>query len=395
MIARQMSNQILEAATQYPAVAVTGPRQSGKTTLCRKLFPDYAYANLEKPETRQFAIEDPNGFLAQFDKPVILDEVQRVPDLFSYIMTLVDEHKRMGKFILSGSQNFHLQQAISQSLAGRCSTLKLLPMSFRELNGKPNHDIFGIGNETPDIPDAPGNPFDHVFRGGYPPIYNRGIKPTNWYAQYTQSYLERDVRQLVNVGDLETFERFLQLTAGRSGQILNMDSLASDVGVSPVTVKRWISLLCASYIVFLLKPHSRNFNKRLIKTPKLYFYDTGLLCYLLGIRSARNLELHSQRGAIFETYIISELCKSCFNAGVEPPLYYWRDSQGHEVDLLIEDGESLYPIEIKSGQTVSGNMMSGLDYWCKLDGTDTGMLIYGGTDNYTRNGIQVRSWAAV
>ena len=395
MIARQTSNQILEAATQYPAVAVTGPRQSGKTTLCRELFPDYAYANLEKPETRQFAIEDPNGFLAQFDKPVILDEVQRVPDLFSYIMTLVDKHKRMGEFILSGPQNFHLQQAISQSLAGRCSTLKLLPMSFRELNRKPNHDIFGIGSETPDIPDAPGNPFDHIFRGGYPPIYDRGIKPTNWYAQYTQSYLERDVRQLVNVGDLETFGRFLRLTAGRSGQILNMDSLASDVGVSPVTVKRWISLLCASYIVFLLKPHSRNFNKRLIKTPKLYFYDTGLLCYLLGIRSVRNLELHSQRGAIFETYIISELCKSCFNAGEEPPLYYWRDSQGHEVDLLIEDGEELYPVEIKSGQTVSGNMMSGLDYWCKLDGTNSGMLIYGGSDNYTRSGIQVRSWAAV
>ena len=174
--------------------------------------------------------------------------------------------------------------------------------------------------------------------------------------------LRRKQRQLVNAGDLETFGRFLRLTAGRSGQILNMDSLANDVGVSPVTVKRWISLLCASYIVFLLKPHSRNFNKRLIKTPKLYFYDTGLLCYLLGIRSVRNLELHSQRGAIFETYIISELCKSCFNAGAEPPLYYWRDSQGHEVDLLIEDSENLYPVEIKSGQTVSGNMMSGLDY---------------------------------
>ena len=395
MIARQMSNQILEAATQYPAVAVTGPRQSGKTTLCRELFPDYAYVNLEKPETRQFAVEDPNGFLAQFDKPVILDEVQRAPDLFSYIMPLVDEHKRMGEFILSGSQNFHLQQAISQSLAGRCSTLKLLPMSFRELNRKPNHDIFEFGRETPDMPDAPGNPFEQILRGGYPPIYDRGIKPTNWYAQYTQSYLERDVRQLVNVGDLETFERFLRLTAGRSGQILNMDSLANDTGVSPVTVKRWISLLCASYIVFLLKPHSRNFNKRLIKTPKLYFYDTGLLCYLLGIRSVRNLELHSQRGAIFETYIISELCKSCFNAGVESPMYYWRDSQGHEVDLLIEDGEDLYPVEIKSGQTVSGNMMSGLDYWCKLDGTDSGMLIYGGRDNYTRSGIQIRSWASV
>lgn len=395
MIARHISDQILEAATQYPAVAVTGPRQSGKTTLCRELFPDYAYANLEKPETRQFAQEDPNGFLAQFDKPVILDEVQRVPELFSYIMPLVDEHKKMGEFVLSGSQNFHLQQAVSQSLAGRCSTLKLLPLSFRELNGKPNHDIFGLGEETPNLPETPENPFGQIFRGGYPPIYDRRIKPTNWYAQYTQSYLERDVRQLVNVGDLDTFERFLRLAAGRSGQILNMDSLANDVGVSPVTVKRWISLLAASYIIFLLRPHSRNFNKRLIKTPKLYFFDTGLLCYLLGIRSVENLELHSQRGAIFETYIISEFRKACFNAGVEPPMYYWRDTQGHEVDLIIEDGEKLFPIEIKSGQTVSGSMFEGLDYWRKLDRSDTGMLIYGGSENYTRNNIQVRSWAAV
>ena len=395
MITRQMSSQILEAATQYPVVAITGPRQSGKTTLCRELFPDYAYANLEKPETRQFALEDPNGFLAQFDRPVILDEVQRVPDLFSYIMTIVDEHRKMGEYILSGSQNFHLQQAISQSLAGRCATMKLLPLSFRELNQKPNHDIFRLGEETPDTPDAPGNPFAHVFRGGYPPIYDRGIRPTNWYAQYTQSYLERDVRQLVNIGDLGTFERFLRLAAGRSGQILNMESLANDVGVSPVTVKRWISLLAASYIVFLLKPHSRNFNKRLIKTPKLYFYDTGLLCYLLGIRSDKDLEIHSQRGAIFETYIISEFHKSSFNAGVEPPMYFWRDSQGHEVDLLIEDGERLFPVEIKSGQTVSGNMLTGLDYWRKLDNSDAGMLIYGGFENYARNGILVRSWAAI
>ncbi|MBP5183315.1 MAG: ATP-binding protein [Lentisphaeria bacterium] len=395
MIDRQMSSQILEAASQYPVVAVTGPRQSGKTTLCRELFPDYAYINLEKPETRQFAAEDPNGFLAQFDKPVILDEVQRVPDLFSYIMPLVDEHKKMGEFVLSGSQNFHLQEAISQSLAGRCATLKLLPLSFRELKKKPNHDIFEIGTEKPDLPESPGDPFAHIFCGGYPPIYDRNIKPTNWYAQYAQSYLERDVRQLVNVGDLETFERFLRLAAGRSGQILNMESLANDAGVSPMTAKRWISLLAASYIVFLLKPHSRNFNKRLIKTPKLYFHDTGLLCYLLGIRSAKDLSLHSLRGAIFETYIISELHKSCFNAGIEPPMYYWRDSQGHEVDLLIEDGEKLFPVEIKSAQTVSSNMFSGLNYWCSLDGGGTGMLIYGGNENYTRNGFPVRSWAFV
>lgn len=395
MIARQMSNPILEAAAQYPVVAVTGPRQSGKTTLCRELFPNYAYANLENPETRQFAREDPNNFLAQFAKPVILDEVQRVPELFSYLMPIVDEHRKMGEFILSGSQNFHLQQAVSQSLAGRCATLKLLPLSFREQNQKPNHDIFRLDEEPPDLPATPGNPFDSIFRGGYPPIHDRNLKPANWCAQYTQSYLERDVRQLVNVGDLETFERFLRLAASRSGQILNMESLANDVGVSSVTIKRWISLLSASYIIFLLKPHARNFNKRLTKTPKLYFYDTGLLCYLLGIRSAENLELHSQRGAIFETYIISELYKSSLNAGMEPPMYYWRDLQGHEVDLIIENGEKLFPIEIKSGQTVSGTMLDGLNYWRKLTQSSAGMLIYGGRDNYTRNRTLIRSWAAI
>lgn len=393
MITRHIKELVLEAATQYPVVAVTGPRQSGKTTLCRELFPDYIYVNLEKPDTRQFAIEDPNGFLAQFSKPVILDEVQRVPELFSYIMPLVDEHRKMGEFILSGSQNFHLQEAISQSLAGRCSTLKLLPLSYREINGKANHNLFQLSNEPLIGSNDAGSAFEQIFRGGYPPIYDRNINPTNWYAQYTQSYLERDVRSLVNVGDLETFERFLRLAAGRSGQILNMDSLASDAGISPVTAKRWISLLSASYIAFLLKPHSKNFNKRLIKTPKLYFYDTGLLCYLLNIRSASDLTLHSQRGAIFETYIISELMKSSYNAGIEPPFYFWRDSQGHEVDLLIENGEKLLPIEIKSGQTVASSMFSDLNYWQKLSQCEDGMLVYGGSESYTRNGMKVRSWA--
>lgn len=393
MITRHIKELVLEAATQYPVVAVTGPRQSGKTTLCRELFPDYIYVNLEKPDTRQFAKEDPNGFLAQFSKPVILDEVQRVPELFSYIMPLVDEHRKMGEFILSGSQNFHLQEAISQSLAGRCSTLKLLPLSYREIHEKTNHDLFQLSNETLIGSNNTDSAFEQIFRGGYPPIYDRNINPTNWYAQYTQSYLERDVRSLVNVGDLETFERFLRLAAGRSGQILNMDSLASDAGISPVTAKRWISLLSASYIAFLLKPHSKNFNKRLIKTPKLYFYDTGLLCYLLNIRSTSDLTLHSQRGAIFETYIISELMKSSYNSGIEPPFYFWRDSQGHEVDLLIENGEKLLPVEIKSGQTVASSMFSDLNYWQKLSQCDDGMLVYGGSESYTRNGMKVRSWA--
>ena len=394
MIERHLSSYIREAATQYPIVAVTGPRQSGKTTLCRSLFPDYTYVNLEKPDTRQFAIEDPNGFLAQFKKPVILDEVQRVPELFSYIMVLADERNEMGRFILTGSQNFHLQEAISQSLSGRCALMKLLPLSHRELAGLPSRDIFGI--EDWDIPDASEeNPFEHIFRGSYPPIYDRKINPTNWLSQYTQSYLERDIRSLVNVSDLETFERFLRLAAGRTGQILNMDSLACDCGVSPVTVKRWLSLLQASYIVFLLRPHQKNYNKRLIKSPKLYFYDTGLVCYLMNIRDAESLTLHSQRGAIFETYIISELVKTCMNAGIEPPLYFWRDSQGHEIDLMVENGEDLFPVEIKSGQTINGSMFDGLNFWRKLSGVEKGMLCYGGNESYDRNGFIVRAWDAV
>ncbi len=391
MIQRHLSPFILEAATQYPIVAVTGPRQSGKTTLCKELFPDYTYVNLEKPDTRAFAIEDPNGFLSQFKKPVILDEVQRVPDLFSYIMVLADEKKQMGQYILTGSQNFHLQDAISQSLAGRCAVMKLLPLSHRELAGLPCSNIFDVKvweNPAPSNSDA----FDHIFRGSYPPIYDRKIKSTNWLAQYTQSYLERDVRTLINVGDLDTFERFLRLTAGRSGQILNTDSLANDAGISPVTAKRWLSLLIASYVIFLLRPHQKNFNKRLIKSPKLYFYDTGLICYLLNIRSAESLALDSRRGPIFETYIVSEMMKTSFNSGIEPPLYYWRDSQGHEVDLVIEDNEDLYPIEIKSGQTVSGSMFEGLHYWQKLSGTTDGALYYGGNESYTRSGISVRAW---
>lgn len=395
MIARQMEEQIHEAVAQYPVVAVTGPRQSGKTTLCREMFPGFSYVNLERPDVREFALEDPNGFLAQFTKPVILDEAQRAPALFSYIMPLVDERRKMGEFILTGSQNFHLQDAIVQSLAGRCATLKLLPFTRRELDGRPNLDIFRLAQQATEPQGNPPSPFEHVFKGGYPPLYDRRIKPTGWYAQYTQSYLERDVRSLVNVGDLSTFERFLRLAAGRSGQILNMDSLATDVGVSPVTVKRWLSLLEASYIVFLLKPHSRNFNKRLVKTPKLYFYDTGLLCYLLNIRSAADLALHSLRGPIFETFVVSEFVKSCHNRGIEPPLYYWRDSQGHEVDLLVEDGEKLFPIEIKSGQTVSASMFDGLNYWRNLDKGTDGMLIYGGPESYVRNGLRVWSWANV
>lgn len=391
MFARHLTPLVKKAAKQYPVVAVTGPRQSGKTTLCRELFPHYAYVNLEKPDLRQYAIDDPNSFLAQFTPPVILDEVQRAPDLFSYIMPLVDEHKMMGEYILTGSQNFLLQAAISQSLAGRCATLKLLPLTTAEISGKTNLDIFNLARakrgKSPKL-----DIFARIFKGGFPVIYDRKIKPTDWLSNYTQSYLERDVRTLINVGDLATFEKFLRLCAGRSGQILDMASIANDAGISPVTAKRWISLLVASYTITLLRPHTRNFNKRIIKSPKLYFYDTGLLCYLLGIRSASELELHSQRGAIFETYIVAELMKASFNAGIEPPLYFWRDASGHEIDVIIENNETLFPIEIKSGQTLNSSMLDGLRYWKNLTNTKDTMLIYGGDMSCTRNEIAIRPW---
>lgn len=391
MIKRHLASVIKKASRQYPVIAVTGPRQSGKTTLCRDLFAGYNYVNLEKPEVRQFAQEDPNAFLNQFKGPVILDEVQRVPDLFSYIMPIVDDHRRMGEFVLTGSQNFHLMESISQSLAGRCATFKLLPFSTRELSGDDNPDIFQLDADNM-VSSPQGGWNEHVLKGSFPPLYDRNLEPTDWLAQYTQTYLERDVRNLINVGDLETFERFLRLCAGRSGQVLNMASLADDAGVSAVTAKRWLSLLAASYTVMLLRPHLRNVNKRLVKSPKLYFYDTGLLCYLLGIRSAGELLVHSLRGGIFETYVVSELTKVCFNAGIEPPLYFWRDSQGHEIDVIVENGEKLFPIEIKSGQTVASSMFETLNWWRKLIATDAAMLIYGGDSSYTRSDTYVRPW---
>ncbi len=395
MIERHLSPAIRKAAAKYPVVAVTGPRQSGKTTLCRELFPDYTYVNLERLETRDFAKSDPNGFLARYsEERVILDEVQRVPELFSYIMPLVDERRKMGEFILTGSQNFHLMESISQSLAGRCATFKLLPFSTRELLGVENLDCFRPGEAaTPPVP--PSDCYGQLFKGGYPPLYDRDLEPTDWLGNYTRTYLDRDVRTLVNVGDLDTFERFLRLCAGRTGQLLDMTSLANDTGVSVPTVKRWLSLLTSSYVLFLLQPHHRNFNKRLIRSPKLYFYDTGLVCYLLGIRSTAELEFHSLRGNIFETHVVSGFFKAGMNAGVEPRLYFWRDSSGNEVDLLIEDGERLYPIEIKSAKTVSGSMFSGLSYWSELNGSREAMLITGGDEAYTRNGVAVRPWFLV
>jgi len=396
MIKRALATRLAQAATQYPVISLTGPRQSGKTTLAKAAFPAHAYVSLEAPDAREFALADPKGFLAQFKGGVILDEVQRTPDLFSYIQGIVDEHDRPGEFVLTGSQNFLLSDKISQSLAGRAAILHLLPFSRGELTGEQSTSPLALLELQPLAPPAT-TLWATLFAGFYPRIHDKGLPPQAWLGNYVQTYLERDVRQLINVGDLEVFGRFLRLCAGRNGQILDYVSLGNDSGVSNTTAKRWLSVLEASFLVKLLRPHHANFSKRLIKSPKLYFLDTGLLCYLLGIRSPQELEVHASRGAVFEAFAVSELLKHYLNLGEVPPLYYWRDSQGNEIDILIEAGTKLLPIEVKSGQTVAGEALHGVEKWLGLAGqaAEGGILFHGGEQCYRRRNVTVQPWHAL
>jgi len=379
-IPRSAESRLLDFATGYPVLVVTGPRQSGKSTLVRHALPNRAYVSLEDLDQREFAETDPRGFLAGFSEGAILDEVQRCPALFSYIQTRVDEMQRPGEFILTGSQQFGLLSGITQSLAGRAALITLLPLARTELQraGKASMDL----NET-------------LFRGSYPPIYDRALDPHPWYGNYVSTYLERDVRQLINVQDLDAFQRFLRLCAARTGQLLNLSSLANDCGITHNTAKAWISVLEASYIVHLLAPHHQNFNKRLVKTPKLYFLDTGLAIWLLGIQNVDQLGIHSQRGALFESWVISELLKSRYNAGEVSNLYFWRDRSGHEVDVLIDRGTHLSPLEIKSGRTVNRDYFKGLEFWRKLAGESAGQpwLVYGGDEPQNRSGTNILPWS--
>lgn len=397
MIRRHLEARLVQAADSYRVVSITGPRQSGKTTLVRQLFKDMRYVSLENPQEQEFALTDPQGFLSQFTERVILDEVQRVPKLFSYIQGIVDESKKKGQFILTGSQNFLLMEKVSQSLAGRCAVLHLLPFSQGELANMPMMDMDSLGKTIP--PRIKKTPrvtlFELMFKGFYPPIYDQTLPPQDWLANYYRTYVERDVRQVLNLGDVETFARFVRLCAGRSGQLLNMSSLAVDSGISVPTVKRWLSLLQTSFLVYLLPSYHSNLKKRLVKSPKLYFYDTGLLCYLLRIRNVEELITHSARGAVFETFVISELFKNYYNHGREPDVYFWRDSVGHEVDVIIDNGPEQIPIEIKSGQTIVGEFFAGLEYWRSLPGQDNcrPILIYGGDESYFRKNTAVLSWS--
>lgn len=372
MIYRQAEIELRTLSSQFKAVAVIGPRQSGKTTLVRLVFKDKPYANLENPDIRKFAIEDPRGFLANYPEGAVFDEIQRVPELFSYLQQILDDSTTNGLFILTGSNNFLLQENISQSLAGRVGYLFLLPLSLQEIN-RPEISI----NEL-------------IFTGGYPALYNGTTEPTKWYPNYIRTYIERDVRLIKNITDLYAFERFLRLCAGRIGQLLNMSSLAVEVGVDVKSISSWIGILETSFIVFRLQPYHANFNKRIVKMPKLFFYDTGLAVALLGVENALQLNLHPFRGSLFENLVIVDFLKKRYNAGKSNNLFFWRDNVGNEIDLLIEDGNKLLPVEIKSGQTITNEYFKGINFWNKMTQTEGGIVVYGGDMMQRRsNGIAV------
>lgn len=379
MIRRTLEPHLRRLARQYPVVTVTGPRQSGKTTLCRAAFPKLRMENLENPDVRQRALRDPRAFLSTGERSLILDEIQRVPELASYIQGIVDEGERPGMFILSGSQQFEVLDTVSQSLAGRTALVRLLPFSTSELYGK---------KHPPSLDRL-------LYTGLFPRIHDKKLNPTEATAFYVATYLERDVRRLINVRDLATFERFLGICAARVGQLLNLTDLGSDCGIDQKTAKSWLSVLQASYVVFLLQPHHRNFQKRLTKSPKLYFCDTGLAAYLLGIHEERQLERHPLRGALFENFVVMEFLKKRYHEVRESNLFFFRDHLGNEVDLVLDHSTHVTAVEIKAGQTVASDFFKGLDFYSRLgkDYVRKEYLVYGGRETYRSRNVQVCSYA--
>ncbi|MFN4005161.1 MAG: ATP-binding protein [Hylemonella sp.] len=381
MIERDIQPVLIRLASQYPVVTVTGPRQSGKTTLARSAFPDKPYVSLEDPDLRRFAIEDPRGFLGSHPQGAILDEIQRAPELLSYLQGLVDAQPRPGLYILTGSQQFELMHRLSQSLAGRTALLRLLPFTLAEtLRARP----------------APAEPelADILLAGFYPRIHDRGLDPTQALGDYFATYVERDLRQLTAVHDLQRFERFVRLCAGRTGQLLNLSSLGQDAGVSHATARAWIDLLQTSYIVYLLPPWLTNTRKRLVKTPKLYFYDVGLACWLLGLRTPQQVQRDPLWGALFENLIVMEALKDRYNAGASGEMYFYRDAEGHEVDLLLPVGGRLHAIEIKAGATVNPDYFKGLRSFAMHhpQALASGGVIFGGRAGQARSDWPVHSW---
>lgn len=397
MLRRTLHQPLVAAAASLPVVTLTGPRQSGKTTLVRAAFPELEYASLEAPDVRERALTDPRGFLRSLSDGAVLDEVQRAPDLLSYLQGIVDEDPRPGRFILTGSQNLLLLDRVSQTLAGRTRILNLYPFSLSELEEREPWDPEAAPAPPRRGTDPARSLHGTLHTGFYPRIHDRGLDPVTWLADYRATYAERDVRQIVNVHDLDAFARFLGLCAGRNAQLLNATSLGNDAGIDHTTVRRWLSILEASFLTTLLRPHHRNFGKRLIKSPKLYFLDPGLLCSLLGIRDADDLRVHASRGAVFETFVLAELVKAYAHRGRRPPLFFWRDSTGHEVDFLIDRGTELLSIEAKSGETAPGSFFEGLAWWRDLldEPEAPALLLYGGDEAFTHRGIAARSWRSL
>jgi predicted AAA+ superfamily ATPase len=375
MITREITTHLLHLANKYPVITITGPRQSGKTTLVREVFNEKTYINLELLDNREFASADPRGFLRKIPDGAVLDEIQRAPDLLSYIQGIVDEKRQNGMFILTGSQQFEVLNSITQSLAGRTALLKLLPFSITEV--KDNYGFSSI-NEL-------------IHKGFSPRIYDQNLDPTQALGDYFETYIERDLRQLVQIKNLSQFQKFVRMCAGRVGQILNLNSLGNDVGVTHTTAREWLSLLQASYIVFLLDPFYRNIGKRLVKSPKLYFYDVGLASYLLGIESMAHLETHPLRGNLFENLVIAEILKLRFNQGKRNNLNFYRDSTGNEIDVIYNIAQHILPIEIKAGETVAPDFFKGFTALEKvIDDYPYGrIVVYGGNREETRHDVLI------
>ncbi len=388
MLPRRALVTLQQLARGFPIVAITGPRQSGKTTLARQAFAALPYVNLEDPDTRGLALADPRRFLARYADGAIFDEVQRAPALMSYLLGVADASPRMGRFVLTGSQQFGLMDGITQSLAGRVGMLTLLPLANAELAqaGRPP----GAQRESLE---------QRLWRGSFPALYaeHRQTQPTQWFAAYVATYIERDVRQVLNVSNLLTFQRFVSMCAARSGQLLNLQSLAGDCGISQPTARQWLTVLQASHLVTLLAPHYRNFGKRLVKTPKLYVLDSGLLCYLLRIASPDDLFAHAMRGAIFESWVVAETLKHRHNLGLPPDLYFWRDNHGLEIDLVFEHHSRLHAVECKSGTTYSPSWLEPARRWRALvgDAAADPLLVYGGDDGHRGADYEVISWRAI
>lgn len=378
-VSRAIINSIIEYSNKYPVIALTGPRQSGKTTMLKNAFPGYEYANLENPDIRNFAESDPNGFLRRYPENVIFDEAQHVPALFSYIQSRVDESGKMGQFILSGSQNFHLMQNITQSLAGRVAIFRLFPFDFRELES--------VQLLSPDYAEI-------MVRGFYPAIYDRNIPSKVFFSNYVQTYIQRDVSALIAIRDLRLFQNFLGLCATRAGQLLNLNALAGECGISQPTARSWLSALENSYIVFQLYPWHRNIRKRIVKTPKLYFYDTGLLCYLLKINHPEQILMDPLKGNLFENMMIAEFIKRMNHKYDFQDIWFFRDSAGHETDLVADDGQSLHLYEFKAGQTIMEDMFKSLTWLTDIlpESNFTKTLVYGGDDHQERKSGWVLPW---